>query len=61
MNKDKLKAVVDALDGVNYLEWEKLKTAIDKKFDSVSKQIMKQTTLSATDTESIKWLYEDVS
>lgn len=34
MKDEKLKAIIEAMQGITYLEWEKLRHVIERKFDS---------------------------
>lgn len=34
MKDEKLKAIIEAMQGITYLEWKKLRHVIERKFDS---------------------------
>lgn len=34
MTDEKMKLIIEAMQGITYLEWEKLKHVIERKFDS---------------------------
>ncbi|MEG0591189.1 MAG: hypothetical protein RR496_06025 [Lachnospiraceae bacterium] len=58
MEKEKLTQVLKALEGISYLEWKKLRHAVDRKFASASMQASNLIKLSENDAEAVVWNYE---
>ena len=59
MNKEKIKEIVSAMDGLTYSDWNKLKHVIDVKFSAEASKIANKTVIASADeiVEEFKKLF----
>lgn len=50
MSQKKLSEYIDALDGITYLQWVKLRTGIDMQFDFSRRELEKNMQISSGET-----------